>query len=238
MERLRVPQFLSKKASRRVFLGGSAIAAFVIACGGGKDTSPQVQKGDTPTLPPAPAETPTLEPTPTATEVVKAPVNCEVLPQEFCSQGEIITMELQGVKHVYAAFNLPSGTPIFARFDGLLDKSEETGNPFSGLSAILTSDNYSSGDVIKGNLRFDDMIQRQVRQGDIIGYVGDSGINNFGYNVLYGIATASPDGPIVDEAKMRELFPEAFEKEDRKIEYNGPVKPPVSYSYESTPPGQ
>ena len=244
MERLRVPQNPLKKAG--LFVGGG-IAALAIACGGGNGTEPKVQNGDT-LIPPAPTETqppttapteaPTVVPPPTATEVVKAPVNCEVLPQEFCSQGEIITMELQGLKHVYIAFNLPPGTPILARFDGLLDKSEESGTPFSGFSAILTSDNYRSGDVVKGDLHFDDMIQRQVRQGDMIGYVGDAGIKNFGYNVLYLISTASPDGPIVDEGRMKELFPEAFEKESVEITYNGPVNPPVSYDYSSTPPGQ
>ena len=235
--------------------GGVVASALLEACGGGAETTTpnptaDVLKTESPMPSATPMATQAAEspiptaistakpPEPTPTEVSKAPVNCEVLPQEFCSQGKRITMELQGEKHEYIAFNLPPGTPILARFDGLLDKIEESGDPFSGFSAVLTPDNYRSFDIARGDIHFDDMIQRQVRQGDVIGYVGDAGIKNFDYNVLYLISTASPDGPIIDEGKMKELFPEAFEKESVEITYNGPVNPPVSYDYSSTPPGQ
>ncbi|MBI4092116.1 MAG: hypothetical protein HY427_02845, partial [Candidatus Levybacteria bacterium] len=163
MERLRAPY---KKAGLFV---GSGIAALAIACGGGNGTDSRVQNPDTPTLPPAPTEpapigTPTLEPAPTATEVVKAPVNCEVLPQEFCSQGErvVFTHEYLDppVSETFIAFNLPEGVPIFSPVDGLVEPLQESGDPFSGLLLWIRYQGRYDDKIapfIRGDIRVDSM---------------------------------------------------------------------------------
>ena len=209
-----------------------------IVCGGGKDTNSQVQNPDPPTtLPPAatepisptlaPAETPTLEPPPTATPESKNEAPCEILPQEYCSQAEIIELDYQGVTYKNIGFHLPAGVPLFSPMDGNLAKTKVS-EP-SHLHGFLAAVNNANDPTLLafafyGDLGFDNMLSSNVNEGGVIGYTQDTGIKGLGdYNIVLQVTrlNSTNDGFVTDEELLRRMFPQAFEKPAKKTVFDG-----------------
>ena len=210
---------------------GTAIAAFAIACGGGKGTEPKVPKGPTPT-PPDATDVLKSSPTPLVTEVptlpptqeVKQEVPCQILPTEYCSQAELTDFNYQGQTLKIVGFHLPPDVPIFSPIDGSfgqtnMDQKPNTG-PFHGFIALVfkPSDPSLLSFSIMGDIKFDNMLSHDVKKGDLIAYTQDTGIKNLGgnYNIIVTADRKNPNGnvpiTITDEDMLRTMFPQAFEK--------------------------
>lgn len=212
-----------------LFIGGG-IAALAIACGGGKGTESKVQNPDTPTPKPAATETLKLSPTPLVTETpipptiapeVKKEVPCVILPDQYCSQAELIDWTYQGQTYKIVGFHLPQGVPLFSPMDGSsgkanMDQKPNTG-PFHGLLAGIgkpTDPSLLSFNIM-GDLKFDNMLSLDVKKGDLIAYTQDTGIRNLGnYNIIVMASQKDPNsnGFTTAEDMLRTMFPQAFEK--------------------------
>lgn len=243
-------QRVSRRAMLTLLAEGLTAGAILAACGGGRGTEPRVQNGAT-LAPPGATEplTPTTAPTeaptvaPTATPEVKQEVPCEVLPQEYCSQAErvVFTHEYLNppVSETYIAFNLPEGIPIFSPVDGLVEPLEESGDPFSGLLLWIRYQGRYDDKIapfIRGDIRVDSMVQRNVKKGDVIGYTGNTGVRNLGASLLFTVGMETPNGPATNEEFLRELFPAAFEIPIQgAFSQEKPGIPNISISYDPTP---
>lgn len=172
-------------------------------------------------------------------EVKAEPAPCLITSPELCAQAERIQIKRSRVTETYVTLNPVKKTPFWVAEDGrLLDKIEESGDPFSGLSATLYKPNPPGGAYIIIGLEFDDMLQvKDPKKGSLIGYSTEKETTNFGAKVLVTITKRTPGGPVTDEEALKELFPAAYQK-PIKATYTpeGPGKPNVSISYDSTPP--
>jgi hypothetical protein len=244
-------QVLHKKVSRRAFLGGSAsaLAALAITACAGEDTNSQVKNPDTPTSTPAPTETlpPTLvstetatpapkeSPTPEPTKTPEREVACFVLPEKDCRQAERVLITRRTSEVLYIGIKeLAPGTPVMARTNGTLDKAPE-GAPFSGYFAGVRDAVGGTGTMYRGNLSFDNLFSKDVKQGEVIGTIGKGDIKSFGYELLITITRRTPEGPVVDEAALKELFPKAYEKPVVSFD-GGQANPVPIISHSPTPP--
>jgi len=127
------------------------------------------------------------------------PGKCKVLEEKYCASGK--TFQHDNV--LYMAFNLPPTTPLFAPKDGLLDKTKDTA-PYTGFIAVVRDS--SGGTIYRGNIQSDNLVSKNVKAGDIIGYIGSGEINDFGYKLLITITKKSFSGPTVDENNLKALF--------------------------------
>jgi len=227
---------INKKAASLV-LAGSALVASVGGYAVTHQGQPQPVGTETPSAAaasPTPKETPT--PTVTVTksaEPTKSPevakVPCLVVEQKYCDQAERVMVPTNGVYVEYIGLNdLPQNTPIFARKDGFLDKTRDG----AGFTAVVR-DNIG-GTTYKGDLRFDDLLSKDVKAGDIIGYIDNK--NTSGYKLLTTDTKRTPNGPVVDEDSLKEQFPAAFQKPIKIL--TGEAQNPVFISNSSTPPSQ
>ncbi len=178
--------------------------------------------------------TPTTIP-PTATKEAVKDVPCQILPEEFCSRGERVVSVSNGKNYTYVGFHLPPGTPLFSLIDGLLLKAVEGGNPYSGFLAQVRDDTQSHGYAFRGDIAFDNMLQRNVKAGDKIANIGNSGVTNLGgYNFIFTINTP---GPVTDEEMLETLFPAAYNRPIVGTNIpEGEMKSAVIPSYSSEPP--
>jgi len=148
-----------------------------------------------------------------SSEVIK-PGSCLILEEKYCSQGERIEITKDRVTggkltQTYLAFNLDPGIPFFVPEDGirLLDKVTESGDPFSGFSAILYKPNPPGGAYLIIGLDFNDMLQvKEPKKGMVIGESNSKGIKNYGATVLVTVTKRSPGGPVTDEDALQSLF--------------------------------
>ena len=172
----------------------------------------QILESPTQTIAPSP------EPSPTATEVSKAPVNCEILPQEYCSQGKLIdwTNSL-GVQWKLVTFNLGAGTPIYAPFDGSLFQTEGPGNLISpnapGLSIYNPDNSAAPVFILTGDIKLNGQ-QYTVRKGDIIAYTQNTGIKVFDSTIALTVTVADSTTNSIktDEDLLRQNFPNLFKE--------------------------
>ena len=205
---------------------------------GGQDGTPYVNPIREATAEAAAGSPPTPEPT--ATEVVKkeaAP--CIITSPELCAQAERIHfIRSNGITETYLVFNPSQKAPFFTP-EGiqLLDKVEESGDPFSGFTAILRKP-FPGGAYIIIGLEFDNMLQvTDPEKGSLIGYSNSTGIKNLGAKVLVTVTKRTPEGPVTDEDALKTLSPAAYEKPIAgTYSQNGPGIPNVSISYSSKPP--
>ncbi len=203
--------------------------------------------------PEPPKPTATLEPTkvlPTPTEATagagstpppkeepptseaKKDAPCAILPQEYCSKAELIyTKNSSGQSEIYIGFHLPPNVPIFAGMDGQTGKAViAQPSEFKGNEVIIRDPNLSNPDAISfdiiGDLRFDNMLSTNVKEGDIIGYTQDTGVKNLGdYNFLVTVRQRTPSGPIPAEDILKKRFQSAFTKPAKTLSYEGPNNP-------------
>lgn len=163
---------------------------------------------------------------------------CLITSPELCAQGERIQIVRSRTTETYITLNPDKKISFFVPEDGvqLLDKVKESGDPFSGFTAILRKPAPGGAYIIIG-LEFDNMLQiENPKNGALIGSSADKTIN-FGAKILVTITKRTPNGPVTDEEALRRLFPDAFEA-PIKATYmpGGPGKPNVSNSYAPTPP--
>ena len=220
-------------AGRLLLAGGAAgtLAGIAIDCGGGGDNSPSNtgQRTETPGVLPsqtAVIETPTLtepatpspKPSPTETEVSPTPVNCEILPQKYCSQGKLVdwTNPL-GVQWKLVTFNLGDGTPIYAPFDGSLFQTEGPGNLISpnapGLSIYNPDNSTAPVFILTGDIKLNDQ-QYTVRKGDIIAYTQNTGIKVLDSTIALTVTVAdsATNTTKTDEGMLKQNFPNLFQQ--------------------------
>ncbi len=236
-----------------VAAGGAGLLLLETACGAPRvpestpipatptlpaDLTPQVFGPDVNKGAPIPPNTPTPEAKKTSTPET---VPCVITSPDVCAQAEriqIVRKDIDGRIETYITLNPPNKTPFLVPEDGqLLDKIEESGDPFSGFSALLRKPNPPGGGYIIIGLAFDNMLQvENPKQGSLIGYSTDE-ITNYGAKVLVTITKRTPNGPDIDEEALKALFPGAYKKPIR-LTYSpaGPGKPNVSISYSSVAP--
>lgn len=255
MERLRSLRLPRKKAG--LFVGGG-IAALAIACGGGNATEPRVQNPDTPTLPTASGETlrpPTrtsetsstvVAPSPesTPTQEAKQEVPCEILPQEFCGQAEVLEYKtLDGATLTMLGFkSLPAVTKIVTPLSGTLESVMFVGEGgWKGWGAIITDPSGSKNIRLIGDLSFGEPGAKSINEGDPVTTIKGSTVENFGYNLLVSFTVKEGGTDIDDVASYEALFPGiASQKPVMTIEQTSEGITLGSYyfpEHESPPPG-
>ena len=115
-------------------------------------------------------------------------------------------------------------------------KARESGN-LSGFLGIVRG---TPAIAVRGDIVFDDMLQRSVAAGDPIAFIGGTGARigkDPSFNFALTMTRRTNDGPVVDEDALRQLFPAAFEVPFVSIEQDPPGKPTVTVDFGPTPPG-
>jgi len=193
--------------SRRSFLRLGTVlgaAAILEACGAGQKTKkPTVSPSRTPaeTLVPT-QEPPTLVPTATKEAVQEVP--CEILPQQYCSQGKLVdwTNSLGVQWKLVALSNLEDETPIYAPFDGSLFQTEGPGNLISpntpGLSIYNPDDSTTPVFILTGDIKLNSK-QYTVKKGDVIARTQNTGIKVFDNTIVLTVTVAKGSKIISDE---------------------------------------
>lgn len=176
--------------------------------------------------------TPTAEPTKAATPEAKKDEPCNILPQEYCSQGKLIyTKNSSGQSEIYIGFHLLPNIPIFAGMSGQTGKASiAQPSEFTGYQLVVRDPNLSNPNAIsfeiKGDLQFDNMLSTNVNEGDIIGYTQNTGVKNLGdYNVLITARRRTPNGPVPAKDILEKLFQSAFTNPAQIRSYEGPSNP-------------
>ena len=213
---------MTPEIRKRVIGGILAASAVAGAVGGyavtrGQDQSRPVgtDRPSAAAASPTPKETatPTVKPTETTKPTEIPAVDCKIFPEQSCSQMKRTMLDINGVKVEYLVGNLPAGTPITAPIDGHLFKAQESGN-LAGFVVQIVGD--SGGAAVRGDIRLDNMIQKDVKAGDIVGYVGNTGVKigkDSNFNIATTLIKITNAGSVVDEDALKKLFPKAFEKQ-------------------------
>lgn len=90
-----------------------------------------------------------------------------------------------------------------------------------------------------GDIKFDNMLSHDVKKGDVIAYTQDTGIKNLqgNYNIIVTADRKNLNGnapiTITDEAMLRTMFPQAFEKPLKQAAYDGPSGSTTVNTYEN-----
>jgi len=210
---------MEKRSFRYGLAELAAAGVFLVGCGGGDKES--IFPTQAPIIPSASA-TLEISPTSTASTEVVMPsstpeveqvVDCRIVPEKFCKEASVINVEFQGKKYTFIGLNVPPGTPIYAPITGELAKIKESGEPFSGFSALVSDEDKTIGFNIRGDIKFENMIYEGVEEGQQIATVGDDGIKNLGeYNLVFTVNRTTPNGPETDENWLEENLPDAFQK--------------------------
>ena len=184
-------------------------------------TPPTVTATLFPEITPSPTTSPTTAPattTPTAPSKLEVPaeVPCNILPQQFCSQAEVIDWaNSKGQKFKIIGFkNIPTGTPLFPPVNaGEITKAKlpERGN-FKGFQATISDPNEPNvWYIVSGDITFPDMNNATKKEGEAFGSVGNTGITNAGgYKLLVYVLRRVGQETTSDESIIRRLFPDAF----------------------------
>lgn len=199
----------------------------------GRASAPAVVPAVTPEPPKQLTATPTLEPTatpkPEPTKEVKKEVPCQILPTEFCAQGERVMINIAGTQYEHLAFrlpNVPNGIPVYSPVDGFLTYGRE-GGPQSPPVRFAVRMAGGAADI-RGNLRLENIVDgRNITAGTVIGYTTGKKILG-DHDLLFTITKKTPNGLVIDEDALRKLFPAAFEKPISPIKQDGPAKPTIT----------
>lgn len=166
----------------------------------------------------------------------KQEVNCRILDPELCKTAELIeTKTAQGAPVKMAAFRLKENDSI--RSIGTFQVAKaEIAQPatFKGYSATLTNPNDRSLTyTIIGDLKFDNMLTIDARDGQIIGRIGNRGVINFGeYNLVVYISRLDPNTRTFSSADdvLENLFPDAFKKPPKLVSNQSPSGQAITYT--------
>ena len=165
----------------------------------------------------SPTEAP--KPTNTPTPEVKTDVPCQVLPEKFCSQAELIEWtNQQGKKDKGLGFNLPPGTEFYAPISGQILKVDygQQGLFKGQLIGVSDKNNPNILDAFIGDLQLENTNAPTTTKGNILGRVGSTGINNSGYNLIISLK----NGATADENLINELFPGTLNKPIKTVNLN------------------
>jgi len=254
------PGFLRSTIKKYGIPAVAGIALVFAACSGGDKNNDITVDTQTPTptagasLEPTPRTTPTLEPTPTlapsngggsdgkfptptvtatSTPEAEQEVTCQILPVEYCAQGERVSYEKGEKSYTFIGFNLDAGVPLIAAADGDLIISIQGGEPFSGSGVGIRTKSGAVYDI-RGNIdtsKFGGLTQIPIETGDVIGYTKESADKSLGYDIVFTITVAGASGPEVDEEALKKLLPTAFEKPSKKFASQIASKPATSITY-------
>lgn len=186
--------------SKRVFigfLGETLLVGLAAAC------APKVLEQN-PVVPPAQAAelaSPTAKSDLATAEAQKKPEakivgNGAIIPEELSVTGVMRDFEYQGQVYKIALYNLPDGTPITAPKNDYF-VARNAGNPFIGssLSVFNPVDLTLPHIVLSGSLQVVNRLSRNVKEGEIIAYIQDTGEKMFGeYNFATEITEQDPKG--------------------------------------------
>lgn len=128
------------------------------------------------------------------------PGSCKILEEKYCSKGRLI---IDGVGSS-VGFNLPKNTPLFALKTGQAIKTKyDQTSKFKGFGLMVIDPNdptvtfHLIGDIDIGEFR-----TQNVEQGDKIGQMQDTGVKNYGYNLIVtGLREST-----LDTALLSKLF--------------------------------
>lgn len=143
------------------------------------------------------------------------PGTCLILEEKYCSQAKVLedktpldlTVKMVGI-------NLPAGTPIFSPKGGQVQKTQLGADVvfFKGFRATIfnPANPNKLRYKITGDFKPDDMINTDIKEGDIIGYSQDTGIKMLGYNlIIYAFDIGEDKKESIDENAIKRLFPKA-----------------------------
>ncbi len=159
-----------------------------------------------------PAET---KPAPVAPVEAKKEQPCNILPSEYCSQGQLVALDIKDKPYTYVGFNFPAtdkndqkvSVPVFAPVSGHLLLGTEGGQPFVGSFARIRTDTEAF--AFDGNIdtsKFGNIVDvPHVDAGTVIGYTGTTDKKSLGYDLLFTISHASPTGPETSIDKLKGL---------------------------------
>ena len=221
---------------------GVALGAAALGVGGVIAATHQSAPAEVTNVSPTPGETilktpagtvkvsvpPSATPTSTA-EAPKTPEAqpCQILSPELCSQAQLIhfknssnqTFNLIGA-------DLPTGTPIFSPIDGQISAPTEIKqpSPYKGILGKISGQPNQPSFFLRGDIKFSNMNSKNVKKGEIIGYIQNTGIKEFDkYELVVEIdgidqATGQPG---IDNKTTQELFSDAFKKPAVEVYYDG-----------------
>lgn len=164
----------------------------------------------TESLTPEPTSELTLAPTETPPPTETPVINCEILPQEFCGNAEVIeyktldgnTLRMLGFK------SLPAGTKIVTPLRGTLESVIFQGEGgWKGWGAIITDPSSLRNIRLIGDLSFAEPVTELINEGDPVTTIKGSVVENFGYNLLVNFTTQKNGVDTDDVASYEALFP-------------------------------
>ena len=248
---------IGSKAKQVGLAVGGTIAAVAISCapGAGRTENPAPSSPTVPTAsgetmrPPAPTAesssitiTPAPEP-PKPTPEARQEVPCQILPPEVCAKAELIELKYLGQTFKLLGFRpeyLPEGTPLYSHKDGRFNKGVTPGELFVGSFGAIMGKPGEGGFSVYGDIKFSNN-SGDIKRGDIIGTIQNTGVTNFGeYNLIIMATRANAEGtrPETDTETLTRLFPGFSEMEPvKRIDKgNAPLKPSIgSPIYSDTP---
>ncbi len=138
------------------------------------------------------------------------PGKCLILTQKNCSSGKVFDWNYQGKTYKLVGFRLSKGASVFAPRNGELVKTKAV-EPFTGLYAAIRDLNDSTSTNIEfaGDLMFDKTQTVSVKDGNLIGTIGNTGVKEFGdYNLILFLTRKNPQGKgfITDINMLKQLF--------------------------------
>ena len=169
-----------------------------------------------------------------------APGSCKILPEEYCGGGKVIQKEINGQLFKIVGFKLPEGTPLYSHKDGRFNKGVTPGELFVGSFGAIMGKPGEGGFSVYGDIKFSNN-SGDIKRGDIIGTIQNTGVTNFGeYNLIIMATRANAEGtrPETDTETLTRLFPGFSEMEPvKRIDKgNAPLKPSIgSPIYSDTP---
>ncbi|MBI4098040.1 MAG: hypothetical protein HY426_03285 [Candidatus Levybacteria bacterium] len=146
--------------------------------------------------------------------------SCIVVEEKYCSQAELLEKNTTGeITIKFIGIKLPTGTSIFSPSASQVGKAKLEKETFKGneisVGGNLSKDASIPAFFFRGDLQLD-KTPTDVAKNGVLGYVGDTGINNFGYNLVILIGPASENAQNVEKF-LKPMFPKAFEKPAKKI---------------------
>lgn len=170
--------------------------------------------------PPPETPTPTASPATSPTEVAKEQ-SCVIIPEQLCTTGELlITKNAEGKTLYQIGANISKDTPLVAPrlTSGSENKQLQLIKQKHGQSSILQGfgltvldpDNPALSVSYHGDIDIGEFRTQNIKGGDNIGKMQDTGVTNWGYNL---VITAS------SKEVLERLYPDIMKQTPRQVEF-------------------